>query len=248
MIFRSAAASSPCGREGPTYAKAQPDSRRAAVFPFFRSLLALFVLCLLPAGASATRAETLRVVAFGDSLSAGFQLPGAAAFPKVLEARLQRDGYDARVVNASVSGDTTQGGLARISYALRDGADLLILELGANDMLRGLDPNTTRDNLEKIISYCQAKGVKVLLAGMIATANFGGENKQAFDAIYPRLAREKGVALYPFFLDGILGDKSFLLVDGLHPSAAGVERIVAGIAPLVERSLDAIRSERAAAR
>lgn len=243
MNFRPAAASSPCGHEGPTYAKAQPDSRRAAIFPFIRACLALFALCLSSAAAPGL-AEPLRVVAFGDSLSAGFQLPGAAAFPNVLEARLKRDGYDARVINATVSGDTTQGGVARLAYALRDGADLLILELGANDMLRGTDPKTTRDNLEKIISYCEAKGVKVVLAGMVATANFGGENKTAFDAIYPQLAREKGVPLYPFFLEGLLNDQSLLLIDGLHPSAAGVERIVSGIAPLVEASLDAIRAER----
>lgn len=244
MIIRAAAASSPRDHEGPTYAKAQPDSRYARVFRLFRIVLFAFAAGWPLAAASPVGAEPLRVIAFGDSLSAGFRLPARAAFPTVLEARLQRDGYDARVVNAAVSGDTTQGGLARLAYALHDGADLLILELGANDMLRGLDPEAARSNLDKIIAYCSARGVKVLLAGMIASANFGADHKQAFDAIYPDLARERGVALYPFFLDGVLHDKTLVLVDGLHPSAAGVEHIVAGIAPLVESSLDAILGAR----
>lgn len=182
----------------------------------------------------------MRIVAFGDSLSAGFQLPADAAFPAVLEARLRRDGYDARVVNASVSGDTTQNGLARLSFALQDGADLVIVELGANDMLRGLDPMITRENLEKIIAYCEAKGARALLAGMVASANFGAGYKREFDSLYVELARKRGVPLYPSFLEGVTGDKTNVLVDGLHPSAAGVQRIVAGIAPLVEKSLDAL--------
>lgn len=184
-------------------------------------------------------AEALRVVAFGDSLSAGFALPADAAFPAVLEARLRRDGYDARVVNAAVSGDTTQSGLARLSFALPDGADLVIVALGANDMLRGQNPQTTRENLEKIIAYCEARGASVLLAGIVASANFGADYKREFDAIYADLARRRGVPLYPSFLEGVTGDKTRVL-DGLHPNAAGVERIVAGIAPLVEKSLDAL--------
>jgi acyl-CoA thioesterase-1 len=238
MKSRFAAATPALGQGVSTYAKAPPVSRYVALLG--RILLAIGLL----AAARAAGAEPLRVVAFGDSLSAGFQLPASAAFPKVLEARLRRDGYDARVINAAVSGDTTQGGLARLAYALAGGADLLILELGANDMLRGLDPAITKQNLEKIISYCEARGVKVLLAGMRSSVNFGAENKARFDAIYPDLARERNLPLYPFFLEGVTGDKAMVLVDGLHPSPAGVERIVAGIAPLVERSLDAIRAER----
>lgn len=242
MKRRTAAAAPTRDDERPTYAETRPDSRYAALFCLMRSAL-LIVAAFWPLAALAG-AEPLRVVAFGDSLSAGFLLPANAAFPAVLEARLRRDGHDVHVVDASVSGDTTQGGLARLSYALKDGADLLVLELGANDMLRGLDPKLTRDNLEKIIAYCDAKGVEVLLAGMIANANFGSDYKKAFDAIYPDLAREKGVALYPFFLGTILKDKTLLLADGLHPSAAGVERIVADIAPLVEQSLDAVKHDR----
>lgn len=228
-------------RERRTYAGTRPNSRHEALTRVARG--AFFALAVLW-GASPVKAELLRVVAFGDSLSAGFQLPANAAFPAVLESRLRRDGYDVRVVNASISGDTTQGGLARLAYALKDGADLLILELGANDMLRGFDPKITRDNLEKIIDSCRSRGVAVLLAGMIAHANFGPDHKKAFDAIYPDLAREKGLPLYPFFLAGLFDDKASLSIDGLHPSAAGVERIVAGIAPLVEQSLDVIKLDR----
>lgn len=241
MTFRNAAWPLPCDREGPTYAKARLVSSDGS---HFRRLRVVLALGWLIAAATPAAAEPLRVIAFGDSLSAGFQLPANAAFPVVLEARLRRDGYEAHVVNASVSGDTTRSGLARLAYALHDGADLLILELGANDMLLGFDPPATRGNLEKIIAACEARGVKVLLAGMVATTNFGPENKRAFDAIYPQLARERGLPLYPFFLDGVVNDKTMVLVDGLHPNPAGVERIVAGVAPLVESSLDAIRLDR----
>lgn len=237
----------PAKTPAPTYAKAPPVS---SARPRFRPLgpaallcaaaiLALLTMISLPAAA-----EPLRIIAFGDSLSAGFQLPADASFPAQLEARLKNDGYDARVVNASVSGDTTRGGLARVSYALRDGGDLMILELGANDMLLGFDPATTRGNLEKIIGAAEEKGVAVLLAGMLANANFGEEQKKAFDAIFPDLSARRGLPLYPFFLEGVVGEKGMTLVDGLHPSRAGVARIVAGVAPLVEKRLDSLRSTR----
>lgn len=195
----------------------------------------------------AAAAEPFRIIAFGDSLSAGFQLPADAAFPAQLEARLRNDGYDARVVNASVSGDTSRGGLSRLSYALRDGGDLLILELGANDMLLGFDPAMTRQNLEKIILAAKERGLDVLLAGMLANANFGEEQKKAFDAIFPELAARRGLPLYPFFLAGVVGEKGMTLADGLHPSRAGVARIVAGVAPLVEKTLDSRQSRRSGA-
>lgn len=230
--------------EGSTYAKASPLSSRSRPIGRFRIVSMLLAASFLLGAAAAAVAEPMLVIAFGDSLSAGFQLPADAAFPAVLEARLRKDGYDARVMNAAISGDTTRGGLARLGYALRDGGDLLILELGANDMMLGHDPRATRENLEKMVALCEAKGVQVTLGGMIANANFGPEFKQAFDAIYPRLAEARGLPLYPFFLEGVVGEKGMTLPDGLHPSRAGVERIVSGIAPLVEKSLDAIAFER----
>jgi acyl-CoA thioesterase-1 len=231
----------PGDRDDPTYAKAPLLSRRGR-----RISGVLATVAALLAAVEAARAEPLRVIAFGDSLTAGYSLPADAAFPAVLERRLREDGYEVKVVNAGVSGETTGGGLNRIGYALRDGGDLLILELGANDNLRGFDPQGTRANLEKIIAACDAKGVKVLLAGMLSIANYGEETRQAYEAIFPDLAGERGLPLYPFFLDGVLGAEGMTLPDGLHPSRAGVERIVSGIAPLVEKSLDAVRAARSA--
>jgi len=209
----------------------------------FQAALALAATICAEVAAPA-QAEPLRALAFGDSLTAGLGLPLDAAFPAQLEKRLVADGFDVKVVNAGVSGETTAGGLARFSYTFQDDADLVILELGANDMLRGLDPKAARENLDRIIVAAKEKGAGVVLAGMIAGANYGPEYKQAFDAIYPDLARRHGLPLYPFFLEGVAGDPQFVL-DGLHPNALGVQRIVSGVAPLVEKSLSEIRAERA---
>ncbi|ATQ66801.1 MULTISPECIES: arylesterase [Methylosinus] len=223
-------------RDHRTYAKPARISR------ITRRISALLALGAGLVGAA--QAEPLRIIAFGDSLTAGYQLPADAAFPAALERRLRKEGYDVKVVNSGVSGETTGQGAGRIAYALRDGGDLLILELGANDNLRGLDPAGTRANLERIIAACDARGTKVLLAGMVSIANYGEETKQAFDAIFPALAAERRLPLYPFFLEGVLGVDGMTLPDGLHPSRAGVERIVEGVAPLVAARLDAIRAEK----
>jgi acyl-CoA thioesterase-1 len=194
--------------------------------------------------ALSARAEPLRILAFGDSLTAGLMLPADAAFPARLEKRLVADGFDVRVVNAGVSGDTTASGLARLDFSLQDGADLVILELGANDMLRGIDPGAVRKNLEQIIARCEAKGARVLLAGMLASGNFGAGYKREFDAIFPDLATRHALPLYPFFLEGVMGDKSLVFPDGQHPNAEGAARIVKGIAPLVEKHLAELRAGR----
>ncbi len=210
----------------------------------FQAMLLFFLATLAP-GLGATAAP-LRVIAFGDSLTAGYGLSLDAAFPVLLERRLAKDGFDVKVINAGVSGDTTSGGLARLDFALADGADLVILELGANDMLRGVDPKLARDNLDKMIGKIKAQGAAVLLAGMRAQNNFGPDYKRDFDAIYPDLARQHAVPLYPFFLGGVLEDNS-LLLDGLHPNREGVEKIVEGIAPLVETALTPLRAARSGA-
>jgi acyl-CoA thioesterase I len=208
---------------------------------FRAAIQALFALmstiAFLSSGAAAARAEPLRLVAFGDSLTAGYLLPAEAAFPAQLERRLRADGFDVKVANAGVSGDTTTGGLARLNFSLGDKADLVILELGANDMLRGVDPKITRGNLERIVAQIEARRAAVLLAGMRASNNYGPDYKAEFDAIFPDLARARGLPLYPFFLEGVAGDRALSMPDGLHPTAEGVARIVEGIAPLVERSL-----------
>ena len=197
---------------------------------------ALFIMLFLAAPAAAQGAPA-RIVALGDSLSAGYLLPQANAFPTVLERVLRERGHKVEVSNAGVSGDTSSGGLERLDWAVGDGADLVIVELGANDMLRGVDPAITRKALATILTRLRAKKIPVLLAGMIAAPGMGREYEAAFNAIYPDLAREFGVPLYPFFLEGVAGDRSLLLQDGMHPTPQGVEAIVRGIAPSVEALL-----------
>ncbi len=187
------------------------------------------------ASALPASAKTIRLVAFGDSLSAGYGLPRPDAFPAKLEAALKARGYDVSVTNAGVSGDTTTAGLARLDWSVPAGTDAVIVELGANDMLRGQDPVLARKNLSEIIARLKARKLPILLAGMRAAPNYGADYQRAFDAIFPELAAQNGVLLYPFFLEGVTGDRSVLLADGLHPNAAGVDRIVAGILPEVEK-------------
>ncbi len=182
-------------------------------------------------------ARTLRLVALGDSLTAGYELPQDAAFPVVLEAALRRAGYDVRVVNAGVSGNTAADGLARLDWSVPDGTDGVILELGANDMLQGLDPAHTRAVLDQIVAALAARHIKVLIAGMLASPNLGAEYQTAFDRIYPELAAKYHAPLYPFFLKSVAGHPNLILADGLHPNAAGVKTIVAGILPAVETFL-----------
>lgn len=193
------------------------------------------LLIVLFAGGAPVMAKTPEILAFGDSLTAGFGLPPGESFPARLEAKLRADGIEARVVNAGVSGDTTAGGLARLDWALADKPDLVILELGANDALRGIDPATVRDNLDKMIAKIQATGAKLLLAGMQAPPNWGKEYQQKFDRIYPELAQAHDVTLYPFFLDGVAMKAELNQPDGLHPNERGVAAVVDQIAPYVAR-------------
>ncbi len=178
-----------------------------------------------------------RVLVLGDSLTAGYGLPLDLAFPARLEAALQRAGKNVSVINAGVSGDTSAGGLARLEWALADAPQLVIVELGANDALRGLDPQQTFANLDAILERLKAAGVPALLAGMKAPRNLGADYVAAFDRIYPELAARHGVPLYPFFLNGVAGDAKLNLADGIHPNAAGVEKIVDGILPMVLKLL-----------
>ena len=183
----------------------------------------------------------VRLVALGDSLTAGYKLPADAAFPAVLERMLKARGADVTVANAGVSGDTATGGLDRVDWSVPDGTDGVILELGANDMLRGTDPKVTEGALAAIIERLKARGIPVLLAGMQAAPNLGPDYKARFDAIYPTLAKRYDLTLYPFFLDGIAGDRGLNLADGLHPTKDGVARIVTGILPSVESFLARLR-------
>lgn len=188
--------------------------------------------------AGAASADPVEIVAFGDSLMAGYQLAPGESFPEQLQVALREKGHDVVISNAGVSGDTTSAGLARLDWSVPETTDLVILGLGANDMLRGLSPEITRTNLLTIMGALTARGVDVLLVGMLAAPNLGSDFATAFDAIYPDLARTYSVPLYPFFLEGVTAQPGMVLDDGMHPSAAGVARMVEGVLPLVEPMIE----------
>jgi acyl-CoA thioesterase-1 len=201
------------------------------------------LLCAAFAGIAGAADRPVKIVALGDSLTAGFQIPASAAFPAQLERLLKEKGIAVEIVNAGVSGDTSAGGLARLDWSVPDGTDAVILELGANDMLRGLDPASTRKNLEEIIQRLKARGIEVLLCGMRAAPNLGQDYGRGFDAIYPELAAAGELILYPFFLDGILTDRALVQGDGLHPTAEGAARIAAAILPDAEALIERVRAK-----
>ncbi|WP_169546250.1 arylesterase [Sneathiella aquimaris] len=195
------------------------------------AVVALFFLQIQ----SVTANETRRLVAFGDSLTAGYGLPQTEAFTVQLEAALQKAGLDIKVENAGVSGDTSTGGLQRLDWAIGNGADFVLLELGANDALRGIEPSVTRKSLMKIIEKLQEKDIPVMLAGMKAPPNMGPEYQEEFDRIYPELAKKYKIAFYPFFLEGVASIPDLNQEDAIHPNKEGVALIVEKMTPsLVE--------------
>lgn len=194
------------------------------------------LVLLVNFGTGMAAAET-RILALGDSLTAGYGLPAGQGFAPQLEKALKARGHDVRVIDAGVSGDTTAGGLARLDWALGDEPQVAIVELGANDALRGLDPDQAYRNLDAILARLKEKGVRVVLAGMVAPANWGPDYGRRFDAIYRRLAEKHGVAHYPFFLEGVAKEPGLNLPDGLHPTAEGVAVVVRNILPVVESVL-----------
>jgi acyl-CoA thioesterase-1 len=199
-------------------------------------LLGYGALALL-VNAGPGQAETLRLLALGDSLTAGYGLAADQGFAPQLERALRGHGLDVRVINGGVSGDTSAGGLARLDWALADKPHAAIVELGANDGLRGLEPARMQDNLDAIVARLTSGGVRVLLAGMLAPPNLGREYGDDFQAAYRQVAARHGILLYPFFLDGVAGHPKLNQKDGLHPTAEGVTVIVERIAPLVARLL-----------
>ena len=215
---------------------------RQRAFVNRRNALALIAVALVLPRAlwdvrEAAAGRTTNVLAFGDSLTAGFGVAPSDSFPEQLAARLKADGYDVEIDNAGVSGDTTSGGLARLEWVLEAHPDIVLLELGANDMLRGIDPALAKKNLDAMLARLTEAHIGVLLIGMKAPRNWGDDYRNAFDGIYPALAAKYKVPLYPFFLDGVALDAKLNQADGLHPNKAGVAVIVARIAPVVERIL-----------
>ncbi|HLK82556.1 MAG TPA: arylesterase [Xanthobacteraceae bacterium] len=207
-------------------------------------------LCVIAAGitlftASPRAAERpVNIVALGDSLTAGYGLAANEAFPAQLERALKAKGVAVKIVNAGVSGDTATGGLARFEWSVPDGTDAVILELGANDALRGFDPAITRKALDTMLHRLQERKIPVLLCGMMAPPNLGAEYGRAFNAIYPDLAAQTGAILYPFFLAGVAADPKLNQSDGLHPTAAGVTVIVARMLPEVEELIARVNDSR----
>ncbi|EJT03522.1 arylesterase [Rhizobium sp. CCGE 510] len=192
--------------------------------------------------AAAADARTINLVGFGDSLMAGYQLPPGDGFPEKLQAALKAKGLDVAVANAGVSGDTTSGGLARIDWSIPDGTDGVILELGANDALRGIPPGESEKNLDQMIARLKDRGIAVLLAGIMAPPNMGADYAARFNPIYQRLSEKHGLPLYAFFLDGVALDPGLKLEDGMHPNTRGVEIMVGKMEPAVTNFVEAISS------
>ena len=199
----------------------------------------LAIMVALAANVAPAAAEPYRIVGFGDSLMAGYELGAGEGFPARLEAALKARGHDVTVADAGVSGDTSSGGLSRLDWSVPDGTDLVILELGANDMLRAISPDITERNLDRMISRLKDRGIAVLLAGMVAAPNLGPDYAKAFNAIYPRLAGKHDIPLVAFFLEGVAANRKLQLADGMHPNAAGVEAMVENALPALERIIGA---------
>lgn len=202
----------------------------------YQTVVALMLLACAAVQAGAQDGR-LTLVVLGDSLSAGYQLAPDQSFPAQLQQALDAKGYDVEVVNAGVSGDTSSGGLSRLDWSVGPEADAVILELGANDALRGIPPEKTRDNLDAIVARLTERGVAVLVAGMLAPRNLGDDYSGRFDAIFPAIAEAHDALLYPFFLEGVAMDPALNLADGMHPTGEGVSVIVRNVLPHVEQLL-----------
>jgi acyl-CoA thioesterase-1 len=226
------------GQECPRYSAFAPHLKRWVA--------ALIAACALaaPAQAAAEAATETRLMVLGDSLTAGYGLPHDQAFPVRLEAALKKKGLKVRVIDAGVSGDTTAGGRSRIDWALADKPTHAIVELGANDALRGIDPKVTKAALDRLISHLNERGIAILLCGMRAPRNMGPDYARAFDAIFPALASNHDVLFYDFFLDGVAAVPKLNQDDGMHPNAAGVEVVVTRLLPKVEELIARARARR----
>jgi acyl-CoA thioesterase-1 len=216
--------------------------RRYGFFVHIAVLLLALMTIAGPAGADATK--PIKLVALGDSLSAGLGLPAQQAFPAKLQKALQAKGIAVDMINAGVSGDTSSGGRDRLDWSVPDGTEGVIVELGANDAMRGIDPDLTRAALTDIVQRLKARKIAVMLCGMLAPPNFGADYGARFNSIYPDLAKQFDVPLYPFFLDGVAADAKLNQADGIHPTAEGVDIVVNNMLPTVEAFLRTIGEQR----
>lgn len=207
----------------------------------YGAIIMAFLVALVVAPVNA---QPIKIVAFGDSLIAGFGLKANESFPAQLETALRKKGHNVEIINAGVSGDTTSGGLSRLDWSVQDGTDAVIVVLGANDMLRGMEPEIARKNLEQIVSRLKARKIEVILGGMRAAPNLGADYAKKFDSIYADLAKEHDISLYPFFLDGVAGQRDLNLSDGIHPTPKGVSLVVERILPTVESLIERVKKHR----
>jgi acyl-CoA thioesterase-1 len=207
-------------------------------------MLALMTIATTPSSQAQPAAKPVKLVVLGDSLSAGLGLPAQEAFPAKLQKALQAKGIDVDMINAGVSGDTSSGGRDRLDWSVAEGTEGVIVELGANDALRGIDPDLTRSALTDIVAKLKARKIPVMLCGMMAPPNYGADYAARFNSIYPDLAKQFDVPLYPFFLDGVAADAKLNQADGIHPTAAGVDIIVNNMMPTVEAFLRTINEQR----
>jgi acyl-CoA thioesterase I len=227
----------PFHRPAPSYGNRRPRVQRLAA-------LLVALACLLAPTLTRAADRPVKIVALGDSLTAGYGLPTNLSFPAKLARALQAKGHMVGIANAGVSGDTATGGLARLDWSVPEGTEAVIVELGANDMLRGIDPAVTKAALDRILGKLAQRHIPVLLAGMKSLSNLGPDYARSFEAIYPALASTHAVVFYPFFLAGVADDAKLNQGDGLHPNAAGVDVIVAGILPQVETLIARVRAAR----
>ncbi|MBD8687959.1 MULTISPECIES: arylesterase [unclassified Rhizobium] len=213
----------------------------------FKAATAQFIViscALLAAPFAQAQDKPVQLVGFGDSLMAGYQLPPTDSYTAQLEAALKAKNVNVTITNAGVSGDTTSGGLARAEWSVPDGTDGVILELGANDALRGVSPDDTEKNLDAIIAGLQKRNIPVLLIGILAPPNMGGDFGKRFNEIYPRLAKKHNLPLYPFFLDGVVMDQSLQLEDRMHPNTKGIAVMVEKTLPTVEDFIKAVSAQK----
>ena len=221
-----------------------PINRRTPYGSFIRAMGVSFALLLVLVATGLARAEPVRIVGFGDSLMAGYELGPGEGFVPVLGEKLAELGYEVEMTGAGVSGDTSTGALSRLEWSVPDEADIVIVEFGGNDALRGISPEITASNLDAIVDALRVRGQAVVLAGMLAPPNMGTEYEAAFNAIYPDLAERRNVPLYPFFLDGVITEPSLMLGDGIHPTAEGVEVMATRFLPTILPVIDRVLAER----